>query len=98
MKMVGYVWKNYISPSVGASVGIFPVIMFFMGKMNLMGIIGNLFVLPIVPFVMIYGFFSVYLYQFFGWSRLLWIEKILIQYMYIISELLTTYGLYVSLS
>ena len=69
-----------------------------MGKINLVGIIGNVLVLPIVPFVMIYGFISVYLYQFLGWSRLLWIEKFLIQYIYKISELLTTYGLYISVT
>ena len=97
-KWLVYVYKNYISPSIWASIGIFPIIMFFMGKMNLLGIVGNLFVLPIVPFVMIYGFFSVWLYQIFHRSRLLWVEKILVIYIYKISELLTTYGLYISVT
>lgn len=97
-KAIVYIYKNYVSPSIGASIGIFPIMIFFMGKINLVGIIGNLLVLPIVPFVMIYGFLSVYLYQFFGWSRLLWSEKILIQYIYKISEFLTTYGLYISVT
>jgi hypothetical protein len=33
-----------------------------MGKINLMSIVGNFFVLPVVPFVMIYGYVSTWLY------------------------------------
>jgi hypothetical protein len=33
-----------------------------MGKINLVSIIGNLLVLPVVPFVMIYGYVSTWLY------------------------------------
>ena len=97
-RVVTYIYKNYLSPSIGASIGIFPIIIFFMGKINLLGIVGNLFVLPIVPFVMIYGFISVRIYQLLGWQRLLWIEKILIQYIYKISELLSAFGLYISVT
>lgn len=93
-----YVYKNYISPSIWASIGIFPVIIFFMGKINILGIIGNLFVLPIVPFVMIYWFVSVWVYSWLKWARLLWIEQILVQYIYRISELLSVYGLYFSVT
>ncbi len=97
-RVIVYIYKTYISPSIGASIGIFPIIIFFMGKMNLLGIIGNLFVLPIVPFVMIYGFASIYAYELLNRKRLLWIEKILVQYIYKISELLSTYGLYISVT
>lgn len=69
-----------------------------MGKINVLGIIGNLFVLPLVPFVMIYGFVSIWIYSVLKWERLLWIEKICIQYIYYISELLSQYGLYLMVS
>jgi predicted membrane metal-binding protein len=95
LKGLQYVYKNYISPSVGASLGIFPVIIFFMGKMNFMGIIGNLFVLPIVPFVMIYGFVSTYVYSRLHWDWLLWIEKLLVVYIYKVAEVLTKWGVFV---
>jgi len=95
IKILQYIYKTYISPSIGASIGIFPIIIFFMGKINLMGIVGNLFVLPIVPFVMIYGFVSVWIYSRVGWSWVLWLETIAIQYIYTISDLLSTYGLYI---
>lgn len=98
VKGLQYIYKNYISPSIGASLGIFPVLIFFMGRMNFMGIIGNLFVLPIVPFVMIYGFVSTYLYTRLGWDWLLWIEEMLVVYIYKIAELLTNYGIFVEVS
>lgn len=97
-KIMWYTYKSYIAPSIWASIGIFPVIIFFMGKINLLGVVGNLFVLPIVPFVMIYGFVSVWLYSCFGWEWLLWIEKFSVQYIYKISELLSQYGIYFMVS
>lgn len=95
-KGLEYVYKSYISPSIWASVGIFPIIIFFMGKINVLGILGNLLVLPLVPFVMIYWFVSVWLYEYFKWEWFLWIEKILIQYIYKISDRLTQYWIFLS--
>jgi len=97
-KWLQYTYKSYISPSIWASIGIFPFIIFFMGKINLVSIIGNLLVLPIVPFVMIYGFVSIWLYSLFGWWFLLWSEKFLVNYIYKISELLSQYGIYFTVS
>lgn len=93
-KILSYIRKNYLQPSVGATLGIFPIIMFFMGQLNLLSIIGNLFVLPIIPFVMIYGFASIFLFQLFHWQWLLLIEKMLILYIYKVSELCSSFGLY----
>lgn len=98
IKFVHYVYKNYISPSIWASIGIFPIIIFFMGKINIVWIVGNLFVLPIVPFVMIYGFVSVWIYDIFWWEWILWIEKVCIQYIYKISDLISQYGVYLNVS
>lgn len=97
-KALQYIYKSYIQPSIWASIGIFPIIIFFMGKINILGIVWNLFVLPLVPFVMIYGFVSVWLHSWIGWERLLWIEKISVQYIYKISDLLSQYGIYFMVS
>ncbi len=97
-KWLQYIYKSYISPSIWASIGIFPIIIFFMGKINILGIIGNLFVLPIVPFVMIYGFISIWVYSWLRWDWILWIENIFVQYIYKISELLSQYGLYLTVT
>ncbi|AHB41815.1 hypothetical protein P148_SR1C00001G1036 [candidate division SR1 bacterium RAAC1_SR1_1] len=53
--------SNYLKPSLGATLGIFPVIIFFMGQINIGGVIGNMFVLPLVPFIMIGGFIGAFL-------------------------------------
>jgi len=96
LKIRTYVWKNYLSPSVWATLGILPTMIFFMGKINLLGIVGNLFVLPIVPFVMIYGFVGTVLYHFIPRQGFIQIETRLIQYIYRISQKIWEYGLYMN--
>ena len=93
---VRYIRKKYLKPSVGATIGIFPIIIFFMGQLNLLSIVANIFVLPIVPFVMIYSFVSVFLFQFLHRQRLLFIEKCLMLYIYKVAELFSTFGLFLS--
>lgn len=97
-KFVLYIRKNYLQPSIGATMGVFPIIIFFMGQLNLLSIIGNLFVLPLIPFVMIYGFVSIFLFQLLQRHRLLAVEKFLILYIYKVSELSSSFGLYLSMS
>lgn len=91
-----YVRKNYLQPSIGATLWIFPIIIFFMGKLNLLSIVSNLFILPMLPFVMIYGFLSIFVYQLVWWHRILWIEKILVTYIYKVSEYSSSFGLFLS--
>ncbi len=97
-KALKYVYKNYISPSIWASIGIFPVIIFFMGKINIIWMVWNLLVLPLVPLVMIYWFISIWVYSWLRWWWLIGIEKLLIQYIYKVSELLSQYGIYLLVS
>jgi hypothetical protein len=97
-KILIYIRKNYLEPSIGATMGVFPIIIFFMWQLNLLSIIGNLFVLPIVPFVMIYGFVSVFLFQLLQRHWLMTIEKFLILYIYKVSELSSSFGLFLSMS
>lgn len=53
--------SNYLKPSLWATLGIFPVIIFFMGQINIGWIIGNMFVLPLVPLIMIWWFIGAFL-------------------------------------
>ena len=53
--------SNYLKPSLWATLGIFPVIIFFMGQINIGWVIGNMFVLPLVPFIMIWWFIGAFL-------------------------------------
>jgi len=91
-----YVRSNYLSPSIWATLGILPTMIFFMGRINLLSVIGNLFVLPIVPFVMIYGFISTVLYQIFPRPGILQIEERLIRYIYRVSEKSWEFWLYMN--
>lgn len=69
-----------------------------MGKVNLVSVIGNIFVLPVVPFVMIYGYVSAWLFLIFRRNRIVILGKFLIARIYKISQLTATYGLYLSVS
>lgn len=93
-KIIAYFFENYIKPTIWATLGIFPLIIFFMWKINLVSIVWNFFVLPIVPFVMIYGFVSVRAYQLLQWKWIIWIEELLVNYIYKISEMIWQKWLY----
>jgi hypothetical protein len=69
--------------------------LFFMWWTNLLSIIANFFVTPIIAVVMIYGFISTILYGIIPRDFWLRPEKILINYIYRISDLTIKYGLYI---
>lgn len=93
-KLITYCFESYIKPTIGATIGIFPLIIFFMGKINLVSLLWNFFVLPIVPFVMIYWFISTRTYQLLWWKWIIVIEEYLINYIYKVSELIWQKGVY----
>lgn len=97
-KCIKAVLNNYFYPTLGASIGVFPVLIFFMGKMNLLWIIWNIFILPIIPFVMIYGLLSVFIHDLFARAFLLKIETWLIDYIYRVSKFLSEHGLYIKVN
>lgn len=94
VKILTKVYKSYIKPSIWANIWIFPIIIFFMWKINLVWFIANLFVLPIVPFVMIYGFISMFLCWLFPRYGFVFIEELLINYIYKVSEIASHYWIY----
>jgi ComEC/Rec2-related protein len=90
-KRVSQLFSSYILPSLGATLGIFPVIIFFMGKINIGSIIGNMFVLPIVPLVMIGGFLNVFMPSYLQKYFTLAIDA-LIWRIYRIAQRIDAYG------
>lgn len=60
-KILLYPRKNYIKPGIWAMLWIFPVLLFYMDKINLTSIIGNLFVLPMVPLLMIGSMIQIFI-------------------------------------
>ena len=79
--------KEYITPTVWATLWVLPVMLFFMGKTNLTWIIANFLVVPIIAIVMIYGFISTMLFQIFPREFILRPEKLFVTYIYSISDL-----------
>ena len=86
--------KEYMTPTIGATLWVLPIMLFFMWSTNLLSIIANFFVTPIIAIVMIYGFISTILYSVLPWWIWLWPEKILIDYIYFISNLTVKFGIF----
>lgn len=86
--------KEYITPTLWATLWVLPIMLFFMWTTNLLSIIANFFVTPIIAIVMIYGFISTILYGLI--PREIWLrpEKILIDYIYLISDIAVRFGVY----
>ena len=81
-----------VVPSLGATIGVLPVMMFAIGKINLTGIVGNMLVSPILWLVMIYSIVSTYLYQRLSRSRITDIQQRAVRYIYWMSDMIDTYS------
>lgn len=84
---------NMILPGIWATIGILPLMIFAIGKLNLTGIVGNLFVTPIISIVMVYGAISTYLYWRLGLERIKLPEQRSVHYIYRISDMIRDYSL-----
>jgi hypothetical protein len=69
-----------------------------MWEMNILWIMWNIFVLPIIPFVMIYGILSVFLHDILDRVFLLKIETWLVDYIYRVSKFINEHGLYIKVN
>jgi ComEC/Rec2-related protein len=86
--------KEFMTPTIGATLWVLPVMLFFMWKTNLTWIIANFLVVPIVAVVMIYGFISTMLFKIIPREIRLRPEKILLNYIYFISDLAQKFWIY----
>lgn len=88
--------KDYIVPTLWATLWVLPIMLFFMWGTNLLGIIANFFVSPIIAIVMIYGFISTILFNILPRNVFIIPEKWLINYIYRISWNTAKFGLFLS--
>jgi len=88
--------KNYLYPTLGATIGTLPFILFFMTKTNLVWIIGNLLIIPFVPIVMIYGFISPILANLSDYFVTIWYW--ITGYIFWISHIATQNWIYIILN
>lgn len=87
-------FKNYLAPTLWASIWVLSILIYFVWKINLITIIANILVLPILPFVMIYWFISLLLHSFLPFEFLLLPERIFIDYIYGISNFFDSNWIY----
>ena len=86
--------KNYVEPTLWATIWVLPIMLFFMWWTNLLWIVANFFVSPIIAIVMIYGFISTILFNILSWNIFILPEKWLIDYIYRISQTTTKFWIY----
>ncbi len=48
--------KEYLLPTVGATLGTLPILIFFIGTSNFSGVLANVLIVPLVPLITIGGF------------------------------------------
>lgn len=75
--------REYLFTSLSAMVSTLPLIFYVFGEFNLMSVVANLMILPLVPLVMLVGFLSVLPVVGFGFGL---IAHVLVGYMVLVSR------------
>jgi ComEC/Rec2-related protein len=87
-------WKEYLVPTIWASLWTAPILIFFMNWVNLVGILLNIIIVPIIPIVTIYGFISLILSLIVQRSIRIRPEKLLMNIIYGLSEIWAKYAIF----
>ena len=87
-------WKEYLVPTIWASLWTAPILIFFMNWVNLVGIVLNIIIVPIIPIVTIYGFISLILSLIIKRSIRIRPEKLLMNIIYGLSEFWAKYAIF----
>jgi hypothetical protein len=69
--------------------------MFFMNGVNVVGILLNMIIVPLIPIITIYGFACLLLYAIVQWNGRVWIEVLLMKVVYGLSTLGAKYAIFV---
>jgi len=87
-------WKEYLVPTIWASLWTAPILIFFMNWVNLVGILLNVIIVPIIPIVTIYGFISLILSLIIKRSIRIRPEKLLMDIIYWLSQFWAKYAIF----
>ncbi len=85
--------KNYILPSVWASLGTYPILLYFTWSINLLGIVGNIIVVPFVPLIMTTSLISLGIEATWLWKVSIMLVRFLIDGLIFISEVTNEWGI-----
>ena len=87
-------WKEYLVPTIWASLWTAPILIFFMNWVNLVGIFLNVIIVPLIPIVTIYGFISLILSLIIPRNIRIRPEKLLMDIIYGLSEFGAKYAIF----
>ena len=87
-------WKEYLIPTIWASLWTAPILIFFMNWVNLVGIFLNVIIVPIIPIVTIYGFISLILSLIIKRTIRIRPEKLLMDIIYGLSQFWAKYAIF----
>ena len=87
-------WKEYLVPTIWASLWTAPILIFFMNWVNLVWILLNIIIVPIIPIVTIYGFISLILSLIIKRNIRIRPEKLLMDIIYGLSEFWAKYAIF----
>jgi len=87
-------WKEYLVPTIWASLWTAPILIFFMNWVNLVGILLNVIIVPLIPIVTIYGFISLILSLIIPRSVRIRPEKLLMNIIYGLSQFWAKYAIF----
>lgn len=85
------VYGQYIHPSIWASLGVFPFLLFFVNQINLTTVAANFLVLPLLPVLMLLSFAGLW----FDFEYLVFVQSYLADRFYFVADFFSRYGVYV---
>lgn len=86
------VWAGYVLPTVGASLAVMPFLLLFTESRNILSLLANILVLPLVPLVMIGGLIATLLSPWRGYTRLAQLIDRLLHYIIGVSNWISSHG------
>ncbi len=90
--------KNYGLPTLWATLGTLPILLFFIGQTNLTGVVVNLIIVPLIPIITIGGFCAVVLASRTGWTWIALPITWLLSFVFRASELAIKRGFAIELT
>ncbi len=86
--------KNYVFPTFWASLWTYPILLFFIWPINIVGIIGNLLIVPMLPFIYLCWILSLIFTEWSHWFILYSITKFFLEAIYYIAFMVSKYWIY----
>lgn len=93
-----YPIKEYIAPSIAANLGVLPVLILASGQINLLWILANFVVLPILPFVLFGAIILISIFFMNIWfinNLFIYIIDSLTSWIFYVSDWVAIHGLYI---